>query len=296
MKRLSFTLSMLIMSITISAQNIGGEIIRKQTNQVTNKKEQTISNTNDVIVVKTPSEFLKSIASNRTIIVDSPDPLKMTNEMVNMLNEGTIVEYELVDPKSSGLYADWADGPGIVFANINNLTIKGVDNEAEITVESAYCSVIRMVNCSNIVIEQMTLGHNEGTCGAPVVELEGCDNVSFVSSGLFGCGTEGFIIDSCNNITCKNSNIFQCSRNISTIRNSGHVKYTNCNIYDIRGGLIVEEGCNNILFEGCNIHDIDGELFKLIESEVTLRKCVISHDKLNLGSSSNIVFTECDWK
>ena len=176
MKKVILILCAILWTITVCAQASGGQIVRKKTpnvaqspNKSTNKKQFVVTNA---------KEFLDAIGSNREIIVKTSTPIDLTDEMIKRLNNGSVIEHKLEKSVPKGLYADWGmSGPGVVFAGLNNLTIKGYTKNTKITVESYECAVIRLSKCSNLKFENLVLGHNRGTCYGPVIQVDTCREI-----------------------------------------------------------------------------------------------------------------------
>lgn len=286
------------------AQASGGQITRKKSNKPVQNTHKSV--TKKQFVVTNAKEFLDAIGSNREIIVKTSTSIDLTDEMIKRLNDGSVLEHKLEKNVAKGLYADWGmSGPGVVFAGLNNLSIKGYTKKTEIRVESYECAVIRLIKCSNIKFENLVLGHNRGTCYGPVIQIDTCKNISVLSSGLFGCGTEGLCINSSTGIVCKESQIYSCRDHIVTIYgNSRNIHFSDCNIYDIGkqslsvfgpGGFVIGKEANKIVFTRCNMRDIRGVLFNKVESMLLLENCQISHNKDKSGDMSNVVLKNCQW-
>ena len=295
MKKVILILCGIVCVITTFAQASGGQIVRKKTPKAVQSLNK--SETQKQYVVTNAKEFLDAIGSNREIIVKASTPIDLTDEMVKRLNNGSVIEHRLEIQKKNGLYADWGmTGPGVVFAGLNNLTIKGHQKNTKITVESSECAVIRLVKCSNVKFEQLVLGHNRGTCYGPVIQVDTCNNITVLSSGLFGCGTQGMCIKNSNKIICKNTQIYSCRYNILGIYGkSQNIHFSDCNIFDIASGFDIEKGSNDIVFSNCKIGDIKGKLFPKVESPLLLEKCTITHDKDKSGDKSNVILKDCQW-
>ena len=295
MKKVILILCGIVCVITTFAQASGGQIVRKKTPKAVQSLNK--SETQKQYVVTNAKEFLDAIGSNREIIVKASTSIDLTDEMVKRLNNGSVIEHRLEKSVPKGLYADWGmSGPGVVLAGLKNLTIKGHHKNTKITVESFECAVIRLSKCSNIRMEQLVLGHNRGTCYGPVIQIDTCSNVSVLSSGLFGCGTQGMCINNSDNIICRNTQIYSCRDNIVGIYGKSHKIYlSDCNIYDIASGFHIEKGSNDIMLSNCKIGDIKGELFPKVESPLLLERCTITHDKDKSGDKSKVILRNCQW-
>lgn len=289
---------MVAMFLPALSQN---KIVRKPTIKNNTSKSTTSLGKANIIKVKTASQFLDALGSNRTIIVDVESELYMTDEMINRLNAGRVKEFKMVSDKekSPGVYASWGFGPSVLMYKLHDLTIKGKSIKTKITIESSHESVFDLYNCNNVKIENLTLGHSEGTCTGSVVCLKYCNNINFANVGLFGCGAEGLRINDSNNISCVNSSIYQCKDYIFDVGpNVNNVILSNCSIYDIGcsdydGGFSIDNNVKNLKIEKCIIKGIKGKLFYTIRSPFTLEDCTIYHLKEKMGEIDNVKFINC---
>ena len=154
--------------------------------------------------VKTADEFLKALAPDTCIILDS--------ELI-IFSDATGYGTE------TGEYYYWEDnfdGPSLVIRNLSNLTVmaEGEDRGAHtLSAIPRYANVLTFENCSAITLSGFTGGHTEepGACMGGVFQLRNCEDVLVENCGMFGCGTMG--VDAINtlNLQVINSEIYECS-------------------------------------------------------------------------------------
>ncbi len=220
------------------------------------------------IHVKTESEFIKAIGSDRVIILDQDIRLNLSDvleDKVTCKSLGiTWIENsdEAINPDqkySEGCF----DGRQLVIKYVKNLTIEG-EKGAEIVVNPHYANVIRFSWCKNININNMTLGHTEeGYCEGSVLYFNDCENVQIKNSDMYGCGTYGIEARSTVGLKCLSSIIRDCSYGIMTLRDVQNVEFTRCDFMRCREyGLIEVYGkSQNVTFRECRFAQNIGTLF-----------------------------------
>lgn len=126
------------------------------------------------IACKDTISFLSSIHNNSYINIE-----KNTYDLLSNINEVTNVEI-------SEVY----DGKELLIKDINNVYIRG--NGAELIVKPRYATVLTFVNCHDIVLENMKVGHTPtGECAGGVLRFENCSNVRLKNLEIYGCGVMG---------------------------------------------------------------------------------------------------------
>ena len=137
--------------------------------------------------VATGEGLLRALASNTRIIVQEGAELKLTEALSD---EGLckllkIKEIDTYDAnfkrfanKPTVGWQNYQDGPELVVAGMNNLTIEGEGKGASIIVTPRYAFVIEFLGCRNVKLLNLTMGHtDEGYCQGGVVGMQGCENM-----------------------------------------------------------------------------------------------------------------------
>lgn len=248
---------------------------------VTSPQEMAVSDieAGEQIIVSNVDELLASIGPHREII----------------LEPGT---YNLCDAKNYGKetgseYYTWAgnyDGSELVLRNLENLTIRG-GGKVSTTIETdpRWVNVLRLQNSSNIKLEGFTAGHTRerGECTGGVVYLEGCNDITMESLGLYGCGVVGLTADLCKDITLRGSDLYECSSSAAALRTSSNVTISNCRVYDIGleefgGYAFLEIGeSQNVTVENCAFSESAlSHLMVASGAQVTLRNNLFSGNRI----------------
>lgn len=184
--------------------------------------------------VSTVDEFLAAIAPDTTIY----------------LEEG---EYDLSTATAygsfGGKYYSWQDtydGPQLVIANADNLTITGEGAEkVSIAAIPRYADVLHFTNCDGLTLMNFTAGHTQGPsqCAGDVLWLDDCDGATIEGCSLYGCGVIGISAYDSEDMEIRTTEIYECS--------SGAVRFY---------------GCVNISMDDCNVHDNGGDTYAVYES------------------------------
>ena len=183
------------------------------------------------------------------------------------------------------------DGRQLTVVNLRDVTIRG-DGDCHIVVDPAYAYVLNFVQCENIRIENVTMGHTaEGYCTGGVVGMYRCSGMEIDSCDLYGCGAYGLVADTTRDVTMTRTIIRDCSYGIMQLFGCSGATFSECSFYRNReySLVTVDAGCSGVLFEACRFFENQGLLFDL-QSRIQLRSCGIVHnDPGSLGDFRNYV-------
>lgn len=214
----------------------------------------------NTVTVSNIDELLQAISPNTTIFVND-----------GVYNITTAAKYGKADASK---YYSWNNyGYSYEYElqidGIDNLTI--IANGAQIVTEPRCAEVLSFINCDNLTLSGLTIGHTEAAdaCEGGVVKLDHCDNVKIDKCSLYGCGTIGVSAYSCNAVTLDDSDIYHCS--------IGGVSLSDCNTVSVEKCRIYDCGNNTEYSYGVGIFMLSG-----ITSQVTVNGCEIFDN--NTGS------------
>lgn len=205
------------------------------------------------VKVRSVDEFLAAIASNREIILEA-----------GTYDLGQAADYGAGRAGANYFWEDMPDGYELVIRGVKNLMIRGAGmHSTNIETLPRYADVLSFQECSDITLSDFTAGHTDGygECGAGVVYLNGCDNVSLSRLGLYGCGCVGLETEYCGNVSLRDSDIYDCSSSAAVLRNTQWTEIVDCRIYRIGheqyGGYCIFETseCEDLTIDGCEIYD-----------------------------------------
>ena len=195
------------------------------------------------VTVTNADEFLAAIAPNTEIVIDA--------EVIDFSTAG---DYGGA-PKKYYRWEDIYDGPGLVIAGADNLTIRSKDGKTKNHTVSAvprYANVLTFVNCNNLVLSGFTAGHTQepGVCMGGVLMFQGCEFISVDNCGLFGCGILGVQAESCTGITLRKCDIYECSYGGIQMFDTTGITLEKCTFRDLGGNNLILTGCSDVTVDG----------------------------------------------
>ncbi len=183
------------------------------------------------------------------------------------------------------------DGRQLTLVNMKNITIHG-DGDCHIVVEPAYAYVMHFINCKNISLENVTMGHTaQGFCTGGVVGMMNCSEMTIDGCDLYGCGAYGIIASQTNDIMMRNSIIRDCSYGIMEISGCNRATFRKCHFFRNKeySMVTVGEDSRSVLFDECRFYENHGLLFDL-GCKIQIKSCDIVHNDLEaLGDFSRFV-------
>ena len=195
------------------------------------------------VTVTNADEFLAAIAPNTEIVIDA--------EVIDFSTAG---DYGGA-PKKYYRWEDIYDGPGLVIAGADNLTIRSKDGKTKshtINAVPRYANVLTFVNCDNLILSGFTAGHTQepGVCMGGVLMFQGCEFVSVDNCGLFGCGILGVQAEGCTGITLRKCDIYECSYGGIQMFDTTGITLEKCTFRDLGGNNLILTGCSDVTVDG----------------------------------------------
>ena len=141
-------------------------------------------------------ELVRALASDRTVL----------------LAPGQYLVSEIAQVGNPAVSWDKAfDGPELVITGLNNLTLRAQQG-ATLLASPRYAFTLVFVDCRNLALEGLTLGHTEqGYCAGGVLRLDACEGVRIQGCELFGSGVVGIDALDSSGITIRAATIRDCS-------------------------------------------------------------------------------------
>jgi hypothetical protein len=249
-----------------------------------------------VYTVSSELDLLKALGNDRTIVIEENAHLNLSRVLeTEALFRGYKNRRWCVDPMDiQGMEPiivseSESDGQQLVLVNMKNLTIKGAGHSS-VEVDPRYAFVFRFVNCSNIVIENLTMGHTEGGfCSGGVIGANVASHLTVKNCDLYGCGTYGLDLWETYDFKLINSNIHDCTYGIMQLNKCTLTAFEHCDFFNNREYTLIEGwGCNGVKFEDCRIFANwgDADLFNF-DTLFVLNGCKIYHPKEHLGKLDN---------
>ena len=250
------------------------------------------------VTVRDERGFLDALKDNTTILLPEGTRLNLSrvlDKASGFKGEGRAYEGYVEPHMQSGeptlVSESVFDGHQLTVVNLRNVTISGSD-DCHIVVDPAYAYVLNLVQCENIRIENVTMGHTaEGYCTGGVVGMYRCSGMEIDSCDLYGCGAYGLVADTTRDVTMTRTIIRDCSYGIMQLFGCSGATFSDCSFYRNReySLVTVDAGCSGVLFEACRFFENQGLLFDL-QSRIQLKSCGIVHnDPGSLGDFRNYV-------
>lgn len=250
------------------------------------------------VTVRDERGFLDALKDNTTILLPEGTRLNLSKVLGKascFKGEGRAYEGYVEPHMQSGeptlVSESVFDGHQLTIVNLRNVTISGSD-DCHIVVDPAYAYVLNFVQCENIRIENVTMGHTaEGYCTGGVVGMYRCCGMEIDSCDLYGCGAYGLVADTTQDVTMTRTIIRDCSYGIMQLFGCSGATFSECSFYRNRefSMVTVDDRCSDVLFEECRFFENHGLLFDL-QSTIELKSCGIVHnDPAALGDFRNHV-------
>ena len=239
----------------------------------------------DMVIVETAEELMNALGDYTTVVL-MPGTYNLTEWVDEHSKEVEKWDWEFVDPDSTaeyfGIYQESVfDGTGLILANYYGLTLTSADPEdpAEIVVEPRYADVLSFVDCGNITIDNLVLGHTieQGSCQGDVLSLYDCYNVHVVDSELYGCGTYAFEVTDSGNLNVSGCDIHDCTYGCAMLSDSYDTRFMHTAFHDCEEFTMFEIHGGNADFIDCSFEKLDGNLFST-NGDVRLVQCTFDKD------------------
>jgi hypothetical protein len=212
----------------------------------------------EVIIVTSEEEFLNAIAPNRTIEIQS-----------NKIDLSKTVDRYMEFVRWAPTY----DGSELIIRDVSNFEIRGSTAlKPEIVTSSTNSIVLSFMNCKNVMLSNLTIGHEGmGDCTGGVTKFQSTSSIIINKCVLFGCGTEGLNLDKVDRFLFSNSEIRDCACGIMTIGSSENVFFLNSDFRNNQEyyGVRISDSLR-VEFENCKFEKNTscGQLFAVISSSL----------------------------
>ena len=147
----------------------------------------------ETVQVDNVKDFLEAIAPGVTIVF-SPDYYNLSEYTEEIWStEGE--EWNRTHPYVQ-LRECFDGGIEVVVQNVDEIFIAGdLESETvtELVVETRYGAVLNFEDCTNIILNGLTMGHTQaGACDESVITFSNSTDIHLAAMDLYGCGMYGF--------------------------------------------------------------------------------------------------------
>lgn len=243
------------------------------------------------IAIDNVISLLENIGSDRNILL---------KQGVYNISKGLAISNDYISWK------DEYDGKYPVLRNIKNLSINA-EPGTYILIEPRYAFVFEFMDCANIRLSNLTLGHTEsGYCVGGVLRFDTTTDIELSDCVLFGCGTIGVDLNNVERFNMTRSVIKECTYSLMHIRNSSSIKFTESTFKDTQEFDLIEiensnsiEICNSIISSNAtgeflpHLFRVIGDCrnLKVIGTEIKNNEA-----KYLINDRSSIEFIDCKFK
>lgn len=204
------------------------------------------------VTVSDVDAFLDAIAPDTEIILEA-----------GVYDLQTASDYSKETANPYYIWQDAGDGWQLSIRDVENMTIRGGGKgNTEIVATPRYADVLAFENCSNVVLEDFSAGHTDGSeCSGGVIGLRNCRDAVMNGLGLYGCGTTGVRADNCKDVAVRYSEIYDCSSNGVQADNTDGLLVENSSIHDLgtdryaAGQVFWLNRCTDVNIRQCDISD-----------------------------------------
>jgi uncharacterized protein YaiE (UPF0345 family) len=191
---------------------------------------------------------------------------------------------------------------------MNNLTIHAEDKgRVKITVTPRYAFVLKFVNCSNITIEKVIAGHEEGgECVGGVFGFTNSSGINVNEVSMYGSGTEGLHLVDVLDMKVTDSEIYECTYYIMTIIRSRNVAFETCSFRENGGFDMVNiASSDGVSFSGCRFdaNTGEGKMFRFFDENdeesknIKVENCrFTANSDQNIAPNKKISFQNCNFE
>lgn len=210
-------------------------------------KDEDLPDFPNTIHVKTAKEFLAAIAPDTLIVLEEGK-----YNIMEAMEETGFSEYEAY------LQPRYDYGSEMVICDVENLMILGpTDSVAEIVVDDPTAPTLSFLECNNITISNVTVGHDveKGTCSGSVISLDHCINVTLNQDDLYGCGTYGVEAYCCSGIKADDCTIRECTYGILSTYYCSDTSFNNCEFKECEDLDLIYTYYSSLSFNNCDFID-----------------------------------------
>ena len=191
------------------------------------------------VTVRSTEELVAAVAPDTAILVE-PGDYNLSGYLQSVWEEKdggwdpvTLQQYVMIEPGF--------DGVTLIVKGADRLSIfgRGAAEETELVVEPRYADVLRFVDCADLSLARLTLGHTEnGECAGNVLRFDDCRGVELSSMDLYGCGVYGLYSEGMRDMRVRGCSIHDCSYGPCTLEHfEGELLFEDCEIGGNGGGF-----------------------------------------------------------
>ena len=250
--------------------------------------------------VTNEKEFFQALGSNRTILVAANTEINLSVILedeayfTGIIGRAWLSSPEDVDSECA-VSEDVADGQQLTLKNFKNLIISG-GGGSSIVVEPRYSYVMNFVDCEEITLDNLTIGHTKGGfCMGGVIGVTGGRNVFCKDCDLYGCGTYGLVAEHTTNVSLYKCVVHDCSYGLLQLFESEGCRFYHCDFRDSGSEILIEGQKSDVAFDDCRFYrNGQQRMLFYFDREFVLVNCDVWHPTENLGTMDKAIIPRDD--
>ena len=175
------------------------------------------------------------------------------------------------------------DGYEVLISDVPGLTISGGTDDpldTEIQTDPRYADVLAFINCSDVSVYNMTLGHTDlGQCCGDVLSFNTCSNVELSNLDLYGCGVYGVYMENVDWFNAYDCHIHDCEYGpICTYDQQSYCYFNNCVFDNSNAGFTMQADIFMNVFDECTFGEYESQSI-LYNFQAECNDCVFTEFK-----------------
>ena len=232
-----------------------------------------------IIVVSDVEELIGGIDDDVTLVLE-PGIYNLT-EYLESLKSPKLWQYD--KSQGQGCYVEEVyDGLGLVMSGYQGLSIISASSEAPATIvcEPRYADVLSFVDCDDILLDDLILGHTpeQGYCAGEVLSFEECEDIRIHACEMYGCGTYGLSLYDCEAFDVTDCEVHDCTYGCAVLSGSREVRFIHTSFHDCREFTMFETWGSTVDFIGCDFRRLEGEFLSGDTNRVNFTACSYDSD------------------
>lgn len=210
------------------------------------------------VEAETTSELMEAMGDD-VVIVLQPGTYNVTEWLLETEDVKEWHEGE----KEAGVYTIGnPDEPGLLIGGFDNLTIVSADREnpAEIVSTPRQESVLYFMDCENIILNGLVMGHTpeKGSCDGDVVMVADSEHILLSDCELYGCGAYALGTYSCEDVTMLDCDVHDCTYGCVSASVTERLRFIRTDFHDCGQYTMFKLNGTPAAFIDCKLRNLQG--------------------------------------
>ena len=224
------------------------------------------------VTVKNTEELMAAIANDTEIIMepgiyDLTEWLMEGDHLSKVPHYNYSYDYQGDNPPGIVYNGSDIEDYEIVISGLHSLSLIGKDanNPAKIVCECPYARVLCFEYCSDILLENLIMGHEieKGKCSGDVLGFEDSYMAKLKNCDLYGCGAYGLGLSETYGFSIEGGKIHDCTYGCIAATASGWISITGMEFVDCMEYDMFSIYGGSIEFNECTFRNLQGNMLNL---------------------------------